>query len=148
MPEPIAARVAPVGIVKTPGVDDRLDKIYEALDAQEFRNEFFEGKELDAGEIKRRTELLKVIAREVNTRLNGRVTLLGCWPELMGRGARFRGTDAKGRDYTIDFHIEAEARMSHARDDGEADVRETIGMITEAVLAKRAEYLAETGESA
>jgi hypothetical protein len=143
--EPVAAALSPVGIVKTPGVDDKLDKIYEALDAQEFRNEFLEGKELSGGEVRRRTELLKTITREVNLRLAGRVTVLGCWPELMGRGARFKGTDAEGREYTIDFHVGAEDRMSHSPDDRERDVRETVGMIVEAVLGKRAEYLARGG---
>lgn len=148
MSDPARPAVAPVGIVKTPGVDDRLDKVYEALDAQDFRNEFLEGKVLDPGEVRRRSELLQTIANEVNKRLDGRVKVLGCWPELMGRGARFRATDKQGRDYEIDFHVGAEDRMSHAPDDRERDVRETIGMIVEAVLGKRAEYLAQTGESA
>lgn len=146
MPEPVAPALSPVGIVKTPGVDDVLDKVYEALDAQEFRNEFFEGRPITEDEVRRRTGLLATITREVNLRLNGRVRVHGAWPELAGRGARFRGTDNDGREYTIDFYIGAEDRMAHAPDDRESDVRETVGMIVEAVLAKRAEYLARMGD--
>jgi hypothetical protein len=142
VPEPTAPALAPAGIVKVKGVDDVLDKVYEALDAQAFRNEFFEGRDLPPDEIRRRSELLTTITREVNIRLNGRVRVRCSAPEVMGRGARFLGTDSEDRLYTVDFFYGAEDRMAHAPDDRESDVRETVGMIVEAILAKRAEYLA------
>lgn len=142
MPDPTAPALAPAGIVKTKGVDDVLDKVYEALDAQEFRNEFFEGRDLSGDEIRRRSELLTTITREVNIRLNGRVRVRCSAPEVMGRGARFLGTDSEDRLYTVDFFYGAEDRMAHAPDDRESEVREVVGMIVEGILAKRAEYLA------
>ncbi len=137
----MAEPASPAAIVKTTGVDDVLEKVEAALDAQDFRNEFLEGKPLTQDDIRRREALLTEIARECNIRLEGRVRIVGAWPELQGFGAQFRGLDSDGREYTIEYHVGAEARMAHDRDDRERDVRETVDLIVTEVLRQRAVYL-------
>src|SRR3954466_14363864 len=65
MTEPAKPAVAPAGIVKTPGIDDVIERVELALDAQDFRNEFLEGKELARDEGEKRYGELKALAKAV-----------------------------------------------------------------------------------
>ena len=136
---------APAGIVKTAGVDDVLERVELALDAQAFKTEFYEGRELTTDEIERKRALLAHIVRECNLRLAGRVRIVGGWPELRGFGARLQGFDSDHREYTIEFYADDEQRMYHQPDDAEQDVRETVGMIVSEILAQRERYLTRGG---
>jgi hypothetical protein len=132
---------APAGIVKTDA-----DTVLALLDADtdhcKVRNEFFEGREQSDGELKFRQRVFMEILKGVNRNLLERgVVMVRCIPESKGFGARFLGVDRERRDYSVDFGVGDEARLNAARMDSSEFVRENIGYITDAILAKRAEYL-------
>lgn len=148
MSEPVAPALSAAGIVKTKGVDDVLDKVYESIDAQEFRNKFFEGIDQTPEQLEWQRKLLGQIAIECNKRLAGRVKIVGAHPELRGFGARFYGVDGDHRNYEVDFRYDDEDRMSGNPMDDESRVRASIDLIVTAVLDKRTHYLSRMGESA
>lgn len=144
MSDPVQPALAPAGIVKTPGVDDLLDRVELALDAQDFRNEFLEGKELAQDESERRFRELRAVSKAVDVRLADLgVRMLGAQPETVGRGARFHGSDLKGREYVIDLHLDDEDRMKSKDFDAQLDGLDTVNLIERAVRARHAEYLAD-----
>lgn len=141
MPDPAQPALAPAGIVKTPGIDDVIAGVEEAADFAEYRRKFFEGEQLSPEAQAWQRRLLGRISAECNKLLAGRVTLVGCHPELMGFGARIYGTDSDGRDYQVDFRYDDEDRMANARMDDEVRVRSSIDIIVGEVLKQRAIYL-------
>lgn len=132
---------APAGIVK--GDADKVLKLLDAdTDHCKVRNEFFEGREQTNGELQFRKRVFMEILKGVNRNLlQHGVCIVRCIPESKGFGARFVGTDREQRDYCVDFGVGDEARLNAARMDSSDFVRENIGYLTDAILAKRAEYL-------
>jgi hypothetical protein len=144
MTEQAKPAAAPAGIVKVPGVDDVLERVELAIDAQDFRNEFLEGKELQRDETEKRFHELKALGKAVTVRLSDiGVRILGAQPENVGRGARFHGVDGRGRNYTIDLHLDDEDRMKSKDFDAQLDGLDTVNLIERAVRARYAEYLAD-----
>ncbi len=142
MTEPAKPALAPAGIVKVPGVDDVLDRVELALDGQDFRNKFLEGEQLKQDEERKRFSELQALAKAVTVRLADLgVRIVGAQPELVGRGARFHGTDAAKRDYVIDLHLDDEDRMRNRDFDAQLDGLDTVNLIERAVRARHAEYL-------
>lgn len=141
MPDPVAPALAPAGHIITPGVDDVLKGVEEAIDFAAYRKRFFEGEQLDNSEVRQRMQMLTRIVREVNINLAGRVRIIGGWPELNGFGARLEGRDSDEREYMIEYHADDEMRMANEPEDKERLVREVIDMITTEILAQRARYL-------
>lgn len=141
MPDPAEPALAPAGHVITPGIDDVIERVEEAADFAEYRRKFFEGEQQSPQAQAWQRRLLGRISAECNKLLAGRVTLVGCHPELMGFGARIYGTDSDGRNYQVDFRYDDEDRMANARMDDEVRVRASIDIIVAGVLEQRAIYL-------
>jgi hypothetical protein len=141
VPDPVAPALSAAGIVKTPGIDDVLERVEEAADFAAYRKKFFEGEELSKNQVEQKRQLLTRIVREVNLHLAGRVRIIGGWPELNGFGARLEGRDSDDREYKIEYHADDEMRMANEPEDKEKLVREVIDMITTEILAQRARYL-------
>jgi hypothetical protein len=140
--EPAKPALAPAGIVKSPEVDGVLEQVELSLEAQDFRNRFLEGEELQRDETERRFRELKALASAVNIRLADLgVRIVGAQPENVGRGARFHGTDAQNREYVIDLHLDDEDRMRDRDFDAQLDGLDTVNLIERAVRARHAEYL-------
>lgn len=140
-----AGGVAPAGHVK-----DHNDVVLGLLDAEQehapVRQEYFEGRPLSEPERQLRQFILKVVMREVSTRLTPHsVHILGCYPEEMGFGARFVGRDDQGRDYRIDYRWDDQHRLGLAAIDSTSFVREMVADICEAIVAEKANYLRRGG---
>lgn len=138
----------PADIGPTPGVvKTEADKVLDTLHAQVDWAEggqklIFQGQELASDEIARRERELAELAKAVNARLAGvGVRLIGCWPELMGLGARFKGIDAEGRDYEIDLKLPDEERVAGQPFGTMLGGLDTVMLIEQGIREKRAEYL-------
>jgi hypothetical protein len=141
VPDPVAPALSAAGIVKTPGIDDVIERVEEAADFAAYRKKFFEGEQQSPEAQAWQRRLLGQIAEQCNKLLAGRVTLTGCHPELMGFGARIYGHDSDGRRYEVDFRYDDEDRMANVRMDDDVRVRASIDIIVTGVLEQRAVYL-------
>jgi hypothetical protein len=142
----VAPALAPAAVIKTPGIDDVLERIEQEEDLARDRREWHEGVELKPGELAYFQTIFTAVLREANKRLLSHgVVLLACAPNPRGFGAVFMGTDREGREYDVTLKLPPEVRLAKEALGGEAFVRDLIGMVTEGVLEKRREYLARGG---
>jgi len=134
------------GIVRTPGIDDVLERIEQEEDFARDRRAWFEGSTLTPGELAYFQTIFQAVLTESNKRLLGHgVVLMGCSPSPKGFGAVFIGTDREDRRYDATLVIPPEVRLAKEALGQEHFVRELIDMVTSEVLRKRREYLDRGG---
>jgi hypothetical protein len=139
-------KLAPAGIVLTPGIDDVLERIEQEEDHCRDRRAWYEGETLSPAELGRFQTVFTAVLKEANKHLLGHgVVLMGCSPNPKGFGAVFVGSDYENRRYDVTLVIPPEVRLAKEALGQEAFVRELIGMVCEGVLEKRAEYLRRGG---
>lgn len=146
MAEPVAPALAPAAVIKTPGIDDVLERIEQEEDFARDRREWHEGVELKPGELAYFQTIFTAVLRETNKRLLSHgVVLLACSPNPRGFGAVFIGRDGENREYDVTLKLPPEVRLAREALGEEHFVRSLIADVTEGVLAKRTEYLARGG---
>lgn len=141
-PAPAVELCQTQGIVKTPGIDDVLERVEQEEDFARDRREWLEGNELTPGELAYFQTVFTAVLREANKRLlEHGVVLTTCSPNPRGFGAVFLGLDRQSREYDVTLGIPPEVRIAKESLGQESFVRELIDMVTGAVLQKRREYL-------
>lgn len=134
------------GIVRTPGIDDVLERVEQEEDFARDRREWHEGVSLTPGELAYFQTIFTAVLREANQRLLGHgVVLLACSPNPKGFGAVFIGTDREERRYEVTMAIPPEVRLAKEALGQERFVRELIDMVCDGVLQKRRKYLMRGG---
>ena len=146
-----ARQIGPVaGIVRTPGIDDVLERIEQEEDFARDRRAVLDGVQLSPVEFEEAKAIFTVVQRETNRHLLSHGVVLGAMGvNPRGFGAVFMGLDREGREYDVTLGpIPAEVRLSMRALGEEHFVRGLIDMVTSEVVAQKRRYLERGGLSA
>ena len=138
---------APAGIVRTPGVDDVLERIEQEEDFARDRRALLDGVPLSPVELEEFRAIFSVVQREANRQLLSHGVVLGaCGINPRGFGAVFMGIDREGRQYDVTLGpIPPEVRLSKQALGEEHFVRWMIDIDTGEVVTQKRRYLERGG---
>jgi len=135
----------------TPGrVKSFDDTVLDTLEGQvdfveSYQSKFFEGQQLAQDELDRRYRELAQLARAITARVTDiGVKVVGAFPEVMGRGARFVAFDREEREYTVSLHVDDEQRMANESFDAQLDGIDSVNIAEKAIREARDKYIADS----
>jgi hypothetical protein len=126
------------------GFEDKvLDTMEGHIDfAEGYQRKLFDGEQLDEQAVAARMRELKALGKAISLRVADiGVRVVGAYPELQGRGARFVAVDLQNRQYKVDLHLDDEQRMAGETFDAMLDGIDSVNISEKAIRQALSDYL-------